>query len=75
VEKRSSAIHGQRLEPEAVTRRKRQRSLAPCWRSLYIGQLWLFRVAPITGAMIAGFPVYKQEAMIRTTVIEERRVS
>ena len=44
----------------------------------YIGQLWLFWVAPIAGAIVAGLLtrwMYEQEAIIDTTVIEERRVS
>jgi aquaporin Z len=44
----------------------------------YIGQLWLFWLAPIVGAMIAGLLtrwMYEQEAIIDTIVVEERRVS
>ena len=44
----------------------------------YIGQLWLFWVAPIIGAVIAGLLtrwMYEPEAIIATTVIEERRVT
>src|SRR6202043_2331787 len=44
----------------------------------YIGQLWLFWVAPIIGAVIAGLLtrwVYEPEAIIDTIVVEERRVS
>ncbi len=44
----------------------------------YLGQLWLFWLAPIVGAMIAGRLsrwMYEQEAIIDTIVVEERRVS
>jgi aquaporin Z len=44
----------------------------------YIGQLWLFWLAPIAGALLAGLLarwIYQQEAMIDTIVVEERRVS
>jgi aquaporin Z len=44
----------------------------------YISQLWLFWVAPIIGAVIAGLLahwLYEQEAIIGTTVVEERRVT
>ena len=44
----------------------------------YIGQLWLFWVAPIIGAVIAGLLtrwMYEQEAIIETVVVEERRVT
>ena len=44
----------------------------------YIGQLWLFWVAPIIGAVIAGLLtrwMYESEAIIETTVVEEHRVS
>jgi aquaporin Z len=44
----------------------------------HIGQLWLFWVAPIIGAVIAGLLahwMYEQEAIIATTVVEERRVT
>jgi aquaporin Z len=44
----------------------------------YIGQLWLFWLAPIIGAIIAGLVtrwMYEQEAIIATTVVEERRVT
>ncbi|MBV9203675.1 MAG: aquaporin, partial [Alphaproteobacteria bacterium] len=44
----------------------------------YVAQLWLFWVAPIIGAVIAGLLtrwMYEQEAIIATTVVEERRVT
>ena len=44
----------------------------------YIGQLWLFWVAPIIGAVIAGLLarwMYEQEAIVGTDVVEERRVT
>jgi len=44
----------------------------------YIGQLWLFWVAPIIGAVIAGLLarwLYEQEAIVGTVVVEERRVT
>ena len=44
----------------------------------YIGQLWLFWVAPILGAVIAGLLarwMYEQEAIVGTVVVEERRVT
>jgi aquaporin Z len=44
----------------------------------YIGQLWLFWVAPIIGAVIAGLLgrwMYEQEAIVETVVVEERRVT
>ena len=44
----------------------------------YIGQLWLFWLAPIVGAVIAGLLtrwMYEQEAIIETTVVEERRLA
>src|SRR6266550_226640 len=40
----------------------------------YVGQLWLFWLAPIAGAVIAGLLtrwMYEQEAIIETTVIEQ----
>src|SRR3954467_4384425 len=46
--------------------------------SAYIGQLWLFWVMPIVGAVVAGLLarwMYEQEAIIDTTVIEERRLA
>jgi aquaporin Z len=44
----------------------------------HIGQLWLFWVAPIIGAVIAGLLtrwMYEQEAIVGTVVVEERRVT
>jgi aquaporin Z len=44
----------------------------------YIGQLWLFWLAPIAGAIIAGLLtrwMYEEEAILDTIVVEERRVS
>src|SRR6516225_6062130 len=44
----------------------------------HIGQLWLFWVAPIIGAVIAGLLarwMYETEAIVETLVVEERRVT
>jgi len=44
----------------------------------YIGQLWLFWLAPIVGAVIAGLLarwMYEREAIVETVVVEERRVT
>ena len=44
----------------------------------YIGQLWLFWVAPIVGAMVAGALtrwMYEQDTLIETVVVEERRIA
>jgi aquaporin Z len=44
----------------------------------YIGQLWLFWLAPIIGAVIAGLLtrwMYEYEAIVDTVVVEERRVT
>ena len=43
----------------------------------YLDQLWLFWVAPLVGAIVAGLLtrwMYEYEAIIDTTVVEERRV-
>ncbi len=42
----------------------------------YVHQLWLFWLAPILGAVLAGFLarwIYSQEALLDTIVVEERR--
>jgi aquaporin Z len=44
----------------------------------YIGQLWLFWVAPIIGAVIAGLLarwIYEREAITQTIVVEKSRVA
>src|SRR3954469_22932976 len=44
----------------------------------HIGQLWLFWLAPIIGAVLAGLLarwMYEREALIQTVVMEESRVS
>ena len=44
--------------------------------SEYVGQLWLFWLAPIIGAMVAGTLsrwMYEPDALIETIVVEERR--
>jgi len=44
----------------------------------HIAQLWLFWVAPIIGAVIAGLLarwLYEAEAIVETVVVEERRVT
>jgi aquaporin Z len=46
--------------------------------SAYVGQLWLFWVMPIAGAMIAGALarwMYEQEALVETIVVEEHRIA
>ncbi len=43
----------------------------------FIGQLWLFLLAPIAGAMIAGYMariLFEDSSMVDTVVVEERRV-
>jgi aquaporin Z len=42
----------------------------------YVGQLWLFIIAPIAGAMLAGFVgriLYEPSSMIETVVVDELR--
>ena len=42
----------------------------------YIGQLWLFVVAPVAGAMMAGYlarSLYEDSSIVETVVVEERR--
>ena len=44
----------------------------------YVAELWLFWVAPIIGAVIAGLLarwIYEREALIQTIVVEESRVA
>ena len=44
----------------------------------YVGQLWLFWIAPIAGALIAGWlcrTLYEPDAVIDTVVVEERSVA
>jgi aquaporin Z len=44
----------------------------------YIAQLWLFWLAPLLGAALAGLlcrSLYESENIIDTIVVEERRVS
>jgi aquaporin Z len=44
----------------------------------YVSQLWLFWLAPLAGAVIAGLLarwMYEPEAIVSTIVVEERRVS
>ena len=44
----------------------------------YIGQLWLFWIAPIAGAMIAGYlgrVLYEPSSMAQTVVIDETRAA
>ena len=42
----------------------------------YIGQLWLFIVAPVVGAMVAGYlarSLYDDSTIVETVVVEQRR--
>ena len=51
---------------------------APFAGGEYILQLWLFWLAPIIGAVIAGLLtrwMYETEAIVGTVVVEERRVT
>ena len=44
----------------------------------YVGQLWLFWVAPVAGAVLAGLlarMLYEDSAILGTTVVEERRAA
>src|SRR5215218_43969 len=44
----------------------------------YIAQLWLFWLVPIVGAIVAGLLtrwMYEHEAIVDTTVVEERRIA
>jgi aquaporin Z len=46
--------------------------------SAYVGQLWLFWIMPIAGAMLAGALarwMYEQEALVETIVVEEHRIA
>ena len=46
--------------------------------SAHIGQLWMFWVAPILGAMVAGAlarGLYEPSSIVETTVVEERRAA
>lgn len=56
------------------------RSLGPALFAggAYVGQLWLFVLAPILGAMIAGYMariLFQDSSLHNTVVVEERRVS
>jgi aquaporin Z len=44
----------------------------------YVAELWLFWVAPIIGAVVAGLlarRMYEHEALIQTVVVEESRIA
>ncbi len=44
----------------------------------YISQLWMFWLVPIVGAVVAGLLsrwMYEHEAIVETTVVEERRIA
>jgi aquaporin Z len=54
------------------------RSIAPALLagSPYLAQLWLFILAPIAGAVIAGLfarVLYEDSSIVETVVVEERR--
>ena len=56
------------------------RSIAPALfaSGSYVGQLWPFIVAPIAGAMIAGFlgrMLYEDSSIVDTVFVEERRTT
>ena len=56
------------------------RSIAPALfaGAAYIGQLWLFIVAPILGAVIAGAVarvLFEDSSIADTVVVEERRTA
>ena len=56
------------------------RSIAPALFAggAYIAQLWLFIVAPIAGAMIAGYlgrMLYEDSSIVDSVVVEERRIT
>jgi aquaporin Z len=56
------------------------RSTAPAFFAggAYIGQLWLFWVAPVLGAMLAGLltrMLYEPSSIVETVVVEERRTA
>jgi len=44
----------------------------------YVAQLWLFWVAPIIGAVVAGLLsrwMYDTQALVQTVVVEKRRLT
>ncbi len=54
------------------------RSIAPALFAggSYIGQLWLFIIAPIVGAMLAGYfarRLYEDSSMVETVIVEKRQ--
>ena len=43
----------------------------------YVAELWLFWMAPIIGAVVAGLLarwMYEHDALIETVIVEERRI-